>query len=269
MSRPGPRLVQGSDAGRRGGVAARSRRRPGGGRIGVTFLISAFDRATGRKAWEHEVPAEGDAAARPREAQPRLVEPGDRRRARLRVVRHRANRRGRSRRASPCGRRNLGAEYGAVRHQLGPRAARRPSTRTWSSCCATTTRRPTSSRSTRAPAPNRWKVDYAAGDDVLQHAARDRIGRTGGDRRELQHGRERAPRVHGRSPLALPRGQPLPGADAAPARRRHLHEPRLSQQPVHGDSSRADRETSPQAATCSGAWRQAVLTFRRSSTTTG
>lgn len=56
--RPGPRLVQGgnpADAGERplgSGPAA------GDGK--VVFLVSAFDRVTGRPRWEYELPAEGD-----------------------------------------------------------------------------------------------------------------------------------------------------------------------------------------------------------------
>ncbi len=60
VSRPGPRLVQGSDAaaagelplGRGAGPAAAAG-------PAVTFLITAFDRTSGRKAWEHAVPAGG------------------------------------------------------------------------------------------------------------------------------------------------------------------------------------------------------------------
>jgi len=51
--RPGPRLVQGGDplqAGERPLAAATGNR--------ITFLVSAYDRATGRRAWELELPAE-------------------------------------------------------------------------------------------------------------------------------------------------------------------------------------------------------------------
>jgi outer membrane protein assembly factor BamB len=54
--RPGPRLVQGGnplDAGERALAI-------GSARDGkVTFLVSAFDRSTGRRLWEFELPAEG------------------------------------------------------------------------------------------------------------------------------------------------------------------------------------------------------------------
>ena len=56
-SRSGPRLVQSGDplaAGERPLGAGPS---PGDGR--VVFLVSAFDRASGRKGWEFELPAEG------------------------------------------------------------------------------------------------------------------------------------------------------------------------------------------------------------------
>ena len=55
--RPGPRLVQ-------SGNAADAGERPLGGSIAkeggkVVFLLSAFDRASGRRAWQVELPAEG------------------------------------------------------------------------------------------------------------------------------------------------------------------------------------------------------------------
>jgi outer membrane protein assembly factor BamB len=55
--KPGPRLVQGgnpADAGERALGAG-----PGAGSGTVVFLVSAFDRATGRKRWEYELPADG------------------------------------------------------------------------------------------------------------------------------------------------------------------------------------------------------------------
>ena len=54
--RSGPRLVQGADplqAGERNLVA------PGGGDGRATFLVTAIDRTSGRRAWEFELPAEG------------------------------------------------------------------------------------------------------------------------------------------------------------------------------------------------------------------
>lgn len=56
-SRPGPRLVQGGnpvEAGERPLGAG-----PTSGDGNVTFLVTAFDRATGRKTWEAQIPAEG------------------------------------------------------------------------------------------------------------------------------------------------------------------------------------------------------------------
>jgi outer membrane protein assembly factor BamB len=60
VSRTGPRLVQGEDA------AAAGERALGGGATGAstgtdkaTFLITAFDRVSGRRLWEHELLAEG------------------------------------------------------------------------------------------------------------------------------------------------------------------------------------------------------------------
>src|SRR5687767_10589634 len=59
VSRPGPRLFQGGDAAAAGerplsapGAA------PAGG--GTSFLVTAFDRVSGKKAWEYEVQAQGE-----------------------------------------------------------------------------------------------------------------------------------------------------------------------------------------------------------------
>jgi outer membrane protein assembly factor BamB len=54
--RQGPRLVQGGDAAEAG---ERPLVPPGGGAGQVSFLVTALDRATGRRAWEFELPAEG------------------------------------------------------------------------------------------------------------------------------------------------------------------------------------------------------------------
>ncbi len=59
VARPGPRLVQGSDAAAAGEVPL-GRGGAAESRPGATFLVTAFDRASGRRLWEHEVPAEGD-----------------------------------------------------------------------------------------------------------------------------------------------------------------------------------------------------------------
>jgi outer membrane protein assembly factor BamB len=59
VSRPGPRLVQGSDAAAAGELPLGRGAATTPAATGVTFLISAFDRASGKTAWEHEVPAEG------------------------------------------------------------------------------------------------------------------------------------------------------------------------------------------------------------------
>jgi outer membrane protein assembly factor BamB len=59
--RPGPRLVQGgnpADAGERALGAG-----PGTGDGKVTFLVSAFDRRSGARAWAYEMPAEGELPA--------------------------------------------------------------------------------------------------------------------------------------------------------------------------------------------------------------
>jgi outer membrane protein assembly factor BamB len=56
--RPGPRLVQGGDAAAAGerplGVGM-----PAAGQSKVVFLVSAFERQSGRRAWQFELPAEG------------------------------------------------------------------------------------------------------------------------------------------------------------------------------------------------------------------
>ena len=102
------------------GRRAAARRRPAGGDGKVAFLVTAFDRASGRQRWEFELPAEGAAPAGAREAQSRVAEPGHRWRARLRVVRHRADR-AIDMAGKLVWKKHLGTEYGAVRDQLGPR----------------------------------------------------------------------------------------------------------------------------------------------------
>jgi len=59
--RPGPRLVQGADATQAGERALGAGPTRGEGK--VLLLVSAFDRASGRKKWEYELAAEGDLPA--------------------------------------------------------------------------------------------------------------------------------------------------------------------------------------------------------------
>jgi outer membrane protein assembly factor BamB len=65
--RPGPRLVQSgnpADAGERAlGAGAAQGGSPAESPGGVMFLVSAFDRRDGKRAWEFEMPAEGDPPA--------------------------------------------------------------------------------------------------------------------------------------------------------------------------------------------------------------
>lgn len=64
VSRPGPRLYQAGDASAAGETelgAAAGRGAATGGE--VSFLVAAFDRATGRALWEYELPAEGELTA--------------------------------------------------------------------------------------------------------------------------------------------------------------------------------------------------------------
>jgi outer membrane protein assembly factor BamB len=55
--RPGPRLVQGANPLEAGERPLGSGASPGEGK--VLFLVSAFDRASGKRVWEFELPAEG------------------------------------------------------------------------------------------------------------------------------------------------------------------------------------------------------------------
>ena len=59
--RPGPRLVQGTDATQAGERALGAGPTRGAGK--VLLLVSAYDRASGRKNWEYELAAEGDLPA--------------------------------------------------------------------------------------------------------------------------------------------------------------------------------------------------------------
>ena len=56
-SRQGPRLAQGADAAGAGERAIGTGAGRGDGN--VTFVITAFDRQTGKQAWQHELKAEG------------------------------------------------------------------------------------------------------------------------------------------------------------------------------------------------------------------
>ena len=59
--RPGPRLVQGGNA-----LEAGERALGGGATSGdakITFLVTALDRASGKRAWVSELPAEGPLPA--------------------------------------------------------------------------------------------------------------------------------------------------------------------------------------------------------------
>ena len=82
----------------------------------------------------------------------------------------------------------------------------------------------------------------APGRDVLQHAARRRGGRP--DAKSIvnsSEGMSGARPGHRPAALAHRRDQSLSGADAAPSRRRDLRQPRLPQQPVHGNPAGRQR----------------------------
>jgi outer membrane protein assembly factor BamB len=59
VSRPGPRLFQGGDAAAAGErpLSASDAAKPGSG---SSFLVTAFDRVSGKQVWEHEVQAQGE-----------------------------------------------------------------------------------------------------------------------------------------------------------------------------------------------------------------
>ena len=58
VSRPGPRLVQGADAAAAGEIPLGRGAAVAGST--VTFTVTAFDRASGRRVWTHQVAAEGE-----------------------------------------------------------------------------------------------------------------------------------------------------------------------------------------------------------------
>ena len=117
VSRQGPRLAQGTDS----AGAERSLAKAGAAAAGdkVFFLVEAFDRASGRRVWEYRLEAAGAAAARARQAQPRLAESGHRRAAGLCVVRNRPGRRARHEREARMAAPSRPRDF-AVRRQLGP-----------------------------------------------------------------------------------------------------------------------------------------------------
>jgi outer membrane protein assembly factor BamB len=61
VSRPGPRLFQGGDAAAAGERALSAGDKAAGG--GTSFLVTAFDRVSGKRAWEYEVAAQGELPA--------------------------------------------------------------------------------------------------------------------------------------------------------------------------------------------------------------
>ena len=121
----------------------------GGGR--VTFLVSAFDRASGRKAWEYELPAEGPLPSvheKHNLASPSPVTDGERVYAWFGTGQIAAV----DLRGKLVWKKHLGAEYRPVRDQLGPRQlAGRPSRHAHAALLSRERRR-TCSRSTRARA---------------------------------------------------------------------------------------------------------------------
>lgn len=54
-----PRLVQGADAAAQGERALAAEAAPGAGAAGTTFVVEAFDRASGKRAWERRIDAAG------------------------------------------------------------------------------------------------------------------------------------------------------------------------------------------------------------------
>src|SRR5262245_25905612 len=58
VSRPGPRLFQQGDAAAAGERPLSTG--PSAGASGTTFLVTAFDGVSGKRLWEHELPAEGE-----------------------------------------------------------------------------------------------------------------------------------------------------------------------------------------------------------------
>ena len=202
------------------------------------FLVEAFGRADGKKLWEYRARGRGPDARGPRQAQHGLVQPRHRRADGLRVVRDGPDRRARHERQARAGS-AISARRSRRSTSSGATAARRRCSRTRCCCCAITRRRPTCWRSTSAPARRSGRPIAARASRRTARRSWFRAERPGSDRefqragRCLQRADRRAAVVHGRH-------QPVSRSVAALPRRHHLHEPRLSQQPLHGHPSRRE-----------------------------
>ncbi len=159
-SRQGPRLMQSGNALEAGERPLGPGPAKGGGK--VSFLITAFDRTTGSKAWEHEAAGGRFADCGAREAQSRVAKSGHGWNAGVCLVRHRPDCGGRSSAASSSGRRTSRPTT-LPSTSTGAMAARRWCTATCCSCSAITTRRRTCWRSTRARARSNGRPTRRAG----------------------------------------------------------------------------------------------------------
>ena len=184
--RQGPRLVQGGNPAEAG---ERALAPVGAGAGQVSFLVTALDRATGRRAWEFELPAEGALPfvhEKHNLASPSPVTDGERIYAWFGTGQVAAI----DMSGKLVWKKHLGAEYGRVRDQLGTRQLpggprRRP---------APALLPRASVLPARAGCPHRRaQVEgrCVPGRDVLQHAARRRDGRPAGSHRQLERRHER------------------------------------------------------------------------------
>ena len=167
-ARAAPRSGRRSARGRRTSARMRGRR---AARAASRFSSRAFDRATGRRVLGIRAAGGRPAALGSRETQPRVAEPGHRRRTRLRVVRHRPDRGDRYVR-----------QAGVEEDISAPTTA--PFEINWGHGSSPVVhngalillcyheRGVVSARARRANRRGAWKVDAARGRHLLQHAAR-------------------------------------------------------------------------------------------------
>ena len=166
-----------------------------------------------------------------------------------------------------CGR-NISAPSTARSRSTGATAVRRSSTRTSSFCSATTNAKSYLLALDSRTGAVRWKADAPAG--VTSYST-PLVVETGGKTEIIVNssvGVSGHDVATGAAAVARRGSQSLPDSHADLSRRRHLHEPRLSQQPVPGDSAGRQGERRGEPRGMEGR-RRARRTSRHSFITTG
>ncbi len=252
-----------------GGNAADAGERPlgagataGDGR--VTFLVTAFDRQTGKRAWNFELPAEGPLPTvhdKHNLASSSPVTDGERVYAWFATGQLAAI----DLSGKLVWKANLGATYGPFEINWGHSSSPTVYRDTLILICYHESQSYLLALDARTGSV-RWKVDAERGTTsystplVVEHGGTPEIvvnssaGVSGHDF------------ATGAAAVALRGVESVSHSHAAVRQRPHLHQPRLPEQPLHGDEARWPRQRGRHATSC-GARRRAHRTCRRWSTT--